>query len=260
VTFDTIVWITGGSSGIGRALAETVPFTKARVLDVSRSGGTRGTEHLPADLADPASWAAVEAHLFAQLGTFSGVRAIFLHCAGTLEPIGFAGAVDSTAYRRNILLNTAAPQALGHAFLAAVAELDLQTHLILITSGAATRPYEGWSSYCAGKAAVDQWVRTVGAEQRQRPNGCRVLAVAPGVVATAMQERIRQMDEADFPAVAKFIDLYESGQLRDPKDAAQDIWGLLDRDLPSGEVIDLRDLPKDSKDAPGDQQGSGGRP
>ncbi|MGH8887011.1 MAG: SDR family NAD(P)-dependent oxidoreductase [Egibacteraceae bacterium] len=239
---DTIVWITGASSGIGAALAETVPFAGARVLDVSRSGGARGVEHLPADLADPASWAAVEAHLLAVLGTFSGTRAVFVHCAGTLEPIGFAGAVDSAAYRRNVLLNAAAPQALGHAFLAAVAGLDLQTHLVLVTSGAATAPYEGWSSYCAGKAAVDQWVRVVGAEQRRRPNGCRVVAVAPGVVATPMQERIRATDPHDFPAVGKFVDLYESGQLCDPEDAAQGIWGLLDRDLDSGAIVDLRDL------------------
>lgn len=239
---DTIVWITGASSGIGAALAETVPFADARVLDISRSGGGPAAEHLPADLGDPASWAAVEAHLLAVLGTFSGTRAVFLHCAGTLQPMGFAGAVDSSAYRRNILLNSGAPQALGHAFLAAVAGLDLQTYLVLVTSGAATAAYEGWSSYCAGKAAVDQWVRTVGAEQQRRPNGCRVLAVAPGVVATPMQEQIRQMSEADFPAVGKFVDLYESGQLRDPADAARGIWGLLDRDLPSGAVVDLRTL------------------
>jgi benzil reductase ((S)-benzoin forming) len=254
---ETIVWITGASSGIGAALAETVPFADARVLDISRSGGTRGTEHLPADLADPASWAAVEEHLFAVLGTFSGARAVFVHCAGTLEPIGFAGAVNSVAYRRSVLLNSAASQALGHAFLAAVAGLDLQTHLVLVTSGAATAVYEGWSSYCAGKAAVDQWVRVVGTEQRRRPNGCRVVAVAPGVVATPMQERIRATDPHDFPAVDKFVDLYESDQLRDPEDAARSIWRLFDRELLSGAVVDLRDLEnEDGRAAPTGGRGS----
>ncbi|MGH8907144.1 MAG: SDR family NAD(P)-dependent oxidoreductase [Egibacteraceae bacterium] len=242
---DTIVWITGASSGIGAALAETVPFADAHVIDVSRSGGAPGgAEHLPADLSDPAAWAAVEAHLHARLGVFAGKRAVLLHCAGTLEPIGFAGEVDSAAYRRNVALNSAAPQALGHAFLAASAELSCERRLILISSGAARTPYEGWSSYCAGKAAVDQWVRVAGAEQRRRPNGCHVLAVAPGVVATRMQEQLRGMDEADFPAVADFRELHETGALRDPKDVARDIWALLDRGLPSGAVVDLRDLPQ----------------
>lgn len=241
-TTDTIVWITGASSGIGAALAETVPFADARVIGVSRSGGAPCAEHLPADLSDPASWAAIEAHLHAQLGTFTGTRAVFVHCAGTLEPIGFAGAVDSAAYRRNVLLNSAAPQALGHAFLAVTAGLGCERHLVFMSSGAATTAYAGWSSYSAGKAATDQWVRSVGAEQRRQPNPCRVISVAPGVVATPMQDYIREMDPADFPAVEKFHDLFESGELKDPKDAARGIWALLGRDLEPGTVVDLRDL------------------
>jgi len=238
---DSLVWISGASSGIGAALAASVPYPGARIIDISRSGGASGAEHLRADLSDPSSWAAVEAHLVTQLAGFSGGRAVFVHSAGTLDPIGFAGAVDSAAYRTNVLLNSAAPQALGHAFLKALAGADCRGYLVLLTSGAATRPYEGWSSYCAGKAAVDQWVRTVGREQG--PDGCRVLAVAPGTVATAMQEQIRATDEAAFPAKQKFVDLYTAGQLTDPDDAARGIWALLERDdLENGAVVDLRTL------------------
>ncbi|HWB71896.1 MAG TPA: SDR family NAD(P)-dependent oxidoreductase, partial [Egibacteraceae bacterium] len=237
------VWISGASSGIGAALAETVPFSPARVIDISRSGAP-GTEHVPADLTDPASWAAVEEHFLAQLGGFEGSLAVFVHCSGVIEPIGYAGEVDSEAYRRNVLLNSAAPQALGHGFLRALVAADFagDAHLLMLTSGAATSPYEGWSSYGAGKAAVDQWVRCAGAEQQTRGRRCRVVAVAPGVVATPMQEQIRGMDARDFPQVGKFRDLHASGELRDPRDAARDLWGLLDRALDNGAVVDLRDL------------------
>ena len=239
---DTIVWITGGSAGIGLALAETMPLEGARVLDISRSGGAPGTEHVPADLTDPSSWAAIEAHLHAQLGTFHGSRAIFVHCAAAITPVGFAGEVDSAAYRQTVLLNSGSPQVLGHAFLAAVEAAGCAADLVLLTSGAAQTPYEGWSHYCAGKAAVDQWARVVGAEQRRRGQRVRVLAVAPGVVATGMQEQIRATDEADFPAVGRFHELHETGALRDPKDAAQGIWRLLGSDVESGTVVDLRRL------------------
>ncbi len=243
---DTLVWITGASSGIGAALAATVPFADAHVVDISRSGGTAGTEHLPADLVDPASWALVEGHLLAQLGDTTAKRAVFIHNAGTIEPIGFAGGVDSAAYARNAVLNAAAPMALGHAFLKATASFDGEAHLYLLSSGAASRPYPGWSGYCGGKAAVDQWVRTVGQEQRHREAdglpSCRVLAVAPGVVATAMQEQIRSKDPADFPAVERFRTMHERGELRDPDEAARHIWSLFDRELESGTVVDLRDL------------------
>lgn len=238
---DTLVWISGASSGIGRALAETVPYPGARVIDVSRRGGTPGTEHLPADLADPASWPAVEAHFAAALGSFTGRRAVFVHNAGTLVPIGFAGEVDSDAYRSQVLLNTAAPQVLGNAFVRAAWGFEGEAHLVLLTSGAARTPYEGWSAYCAGKAAVDMWVRTVGAEQARRDSGTRVLAVAPGVVATAMQDQIRSTEEQDFPSVGRFRDLHAQGRLVDPLVAARKIWGLLAEDLDNGAVLDLRE-------------------
>lgn len=239
---DTLVWITGASSGLGAALAATVPFDRARVMDISRSGGTDGTEHVPADLADPASWPAVEAHLMARMSEFHGERAIFLHNAGTLDPIGFAGEVDSRAYRANVLLNSAAGQVLGHAFLKALAESDFEGAALLgmISSGAASTPYPGWSSYSAGKAALDMWVRAVGEEQRQRDGRATVVAVAPGVVATAMQDHIRTTDETDFPNVERFVQLHEQGQLREPLDAARDVWAVLTGDIESGAVLDVR--------------------
>lgn len=241
-----LVWITGASSGIGAALAASVPLNGARVIDVSRSGGTPGAEHLPADLADPSSWAAVAEHLLARLAIPGVDRAVFVHSAGTLDPIGFAGAVDTGAYTRNVLLNAAAPQALGHAFLRAVADFEGRAHLWLLSSGAARTPYPGWSSYGAAKAGVDQWVRAVGEEQKARAEegrpSCQVLAVAPGAVATPMQERIRATDPVDFPSVGKFAGLHERGELRSPKETATALWKLLDRDLPTGSVVDLRTL------------------
>ena len=68
-----------------------------------------------------------------------------------------------------------------------------------------------------------------------------MLSVAPGVVATAMQEQIRAMSAADFPEVAKFVGLHETGTLREPQTAAREIWALLERDLGNGSVLDLRD-------------------
>ena len=238
---ETIVWITGASSGIGAALVETVPFDHVRVIDISRSGGVPGAEHLPADLADPRSWQEVGEHLHAELGGFTGSRVVFVHCAATLQPIGLAGEVDSPAYRRNILLNSAAPQALGQVFLAAIAGLECARHLLLISSGAARTIYEGWSSYCAGKAAVDQWVRVAGAEQRRRPPGCQVLAISPGAVATPMLKQLPQLAAQDFPAARKFGELLASGRAKAPGEVARGIWGLFDHDIDSGRIIDLRE-------------------
>jgi NAD(P)-dependent dehydrogenase (short-subunit alcohol dehydrogenase family) len=235
-----LVFLSGASSGIGLALAKAVPFEDARVVHIGRRSA-EGCEHCAADLADPASWRGVAQRFEREIQGFAGDRVVFIHCAGTLEPMGFAGEVDGEAYARNVLLNSASPQVLGDAFLRALRGCEARAHLVVISSGAAHSVYEGWTSYGAGKAAVDQWVRTAGAEQVRRGNRCRVLSVAPGVVATAMQEQIRAMSADDFPEVAKFANLHAAGELREPATVAREIWGLLDRDLPNGAVVDLRD-------------------
>lgn len=236
-----LVFITGASSGIGLALAETVPFDSAQIYDISRRGSD-DFDHVAADLANPESWDALGEFFVRELEGFGGERAVLIHCAGTLDPIGFAGEVKAKAYERSVLLNSAAPQVLGDAFLDAARRTRARCDLILISSGAARTVYEGWSSYGAGKAAVDQWVRIAGAEQARRGGHCRVLSVAPGVVETAMQAELRKSTADCFPEVAKFRDLFEQNQLRDPRKVAREIWALLDRDLPNGAVVDLREL------------------
>jgi len=236
-----LVIVTGGSSGIGRALARALPWSEARVIDVSRRGA-EGLEHLRADLAEPAGWRAVAELFEREVADFEGDGVVFVHAAGTLQPMGFAGEVDPEGYARQVLLNSAAPQVLGDAFLRAARRTEAPSRLVMIGSGAASNVYPGWSAYGAGKAAVDQWVRTAGAEQERRGGRCRVISIAPGVVATPMQEEIRAMGEADFPEVERFRELHAAGELRDPATVAGEIWKLVDRDdWPNGAVVDLRD-------------------
>jgi benzil reductase ((S)-benzoin forming) len=240
---EALVWISGASGAIGQALVRTVPWAGSRVIGISRSPAP-GAEHLEADLSDPSGWDAVGASFSKELAGFDGERVVFVHAAGTVDPIGFAGEVDTEPYRVNVVLNSAAPQVLGHLFLAAVDGIPASRHLVMLTSGAAKSIYPGWASYGAGKAAVDQWVRDVGAEQALRSpgGGVQVLSVAPGTVDTGMQAHLRAATEHDFPNRQKFIDLHASGKLTPPDDVARGIWSLLDRDPPNGSVIDLRDL------------------
>ncbi|MDX1449066.1 MAG: SDR family NAD(P)-dependent oxidoreductase, partial [Acidimicrobiia bacterium] len=229
--------VTGGSSGIGAEIARQAAADDRDVIVVSRTTGPVGT-HVGADLSQADGWSA-----FAALVADSAVgadRLEIFHCAGTLTPIGFAGETDAAAYRANVLLNSAAPQILGDAVLRSVAGHGVPTTLVMITSGAARTAYPGWSAYCAGKAAMDHWVRTVGEEQRLR-DGVKVVAIAPGVVDTEMQSEIRQTDPSDFPNVERFRTLHAEGELRDPAAVAARIRSVVEG-LESGAVVDLRDL------------------
>jgi len=237
---ETLIWISGASSGIGQALAGTVPWDGARVIGIGRRKPD-GLEHVEADLSDPSTWAAVGESFERELGAFDGERAVVVHASGT-APVGFAGEVDSGGYAADVVLNSASPQVLGHMFLAAARQApDARRALVMITSGAAKSVYPGWASYGAAKAAVDQWVRDVGAEQERR-GGVQVLAVAPGTVDTGMQATLREASEEEFPNRQKFVDLHADGKLADPADVARTMWSLLDRDMGNGSVVDLREL------------------
>lgn len=236
----TLIWISGASSGIGQALTATVAWPEARVIGISRRPPA-GAEHLEADLSDPSSWPEVGRAFQRELSGWSGERVVFVQAAGTTEPVGFAGEVDGKAYGVNVLLNSAAPQVLGHHFLAAVRHVQARRHLVMLTSGAARSVYPGWSSYGAAKAGLDQWVRDVGAEQDVR-GGVEVLSIAPGTVDTPMQQRLREAAAEEFPQRQKFVDLHHEGKLSDPTDIARRIWEVLDMGLGNGGVVDLRDL------------------
>jgi benzil reductase ((S)-benzoin forming) len=235
-----LVIVTGGSAGIGRALLAHAPAGSR--VDVSRSGPPdAGTDHLAADLADPTVWADVARDLSARIAAAAVDRVTVVLNAGVIDPIGPAGRVDHDAYARSVLLNGAAPQVLGERLLAALQDHPAaRRELVLTSSGAARTTYPGWSAYGAAKAATDHWARTVAEEQAGVDRPVRVLAVAPGVVATAMQESIRATDESAFPPVGRFRDLHRQGALADPDDVAVRFWRLLD-DPTVGPVTDLRD-------------------
>lgn len=236
-----LVIITGGSSGLGLALARSVPFD-ATIVDISRSGSPdTSVTHVPADLSDPSSWEKVGSHIADLIAANDPERVVFIHAAGTLAPIGFAGEVDTTSYIDNVILNSVSGQVLGHLFLEAIRGREGSFDLVMISSGAASSVYAGWSAYGAGKAALDQWVRNVGAEQKER-GGARVAAIAPGVMATAMQEEIRTTEESDFPEVSRFQALHDDGVLVDPGEAAERVWRVIERGLDPGSVLDIRDL------------------
>ena len=238
----TLVVVTGASSGIGLAVAEAARDAGHDVASCSRRPGPG--RHLAADLSQVSEWPRFAAWLHELIDADPPWgRVVLVHSAATLEPIGFAGEVDADAYTANVVLNSAAPQVIGDAFLRSMAGVPGRGVLLQVSSGAAHTARAGWTSYGAGKAAVDQWTRAAGLEQDRRGGRVRVLSVAPGVVATDMQAQIRSTDATAFPGVEDFVRLHDEGALADPDDVGRRLLGLTEReDLENGAVLDLRQL------------------
>lgn len=239
-----LTMITGASSGIGAELAKQAEAAGHVVATVSRRPGPG--QHLAADLSDPAAWSEVGDWIAELVESESWQRVVFIHNAGTLDPVGFAGEVDSDAYVQNVLLNSASPQVIGDRFIAIAERAGVTAQFQVISSGAGKRPFLGWSSYCAGKAAADMWVRAAGLERAERNSNVTVVSCGPGVVDTDMQALIRSQDERSFPLVEQFQGM--ESQLASPADVAAKLLALAATDaggsvgsmtLENGAVIDV---------------------
>jgi len=240
VSADTIVWITGASSGIGAGLAATCPYEGARIINISRRANPNA-ENVLADLSEPDAWDAIITHLESELAAFRGRRAIFVHNAFLLEPVGFIGEIDPAAYRRHILANAAASLILAEAFLRLV-PTGIEAGLVLMSSAAARVPFAGMAGYCASKAAMEQWARAVRSEHEHRRSTSWVVAIRPGGVDTPSMRAEAAYDSSVIPVAPEIRAALEAGLLDSVEVASRRIWDQLPPPPGSSPVILLGEM------------------
>lgn len=107
--------------------------------------------------------------------------------AGVIEPIAPLAKTDIPAWELSIQINLLAPYRFIRGLLALPSD-GSKRRMVNVSSGAASQALEGWSAYCAGKAALAMLTRSVHAE-----HGSDVVAFSfiPGLVDTDMQATIR---------------------------------------------------------------------
>jgi len=245
--------ITGASRGLGAALADALMAPDHRLLCLARSAMTALRERAAGkgcvvdaksvDLcAVAAAVAALEAGL-ADIDRDAVTEVCLINNAGTVEPVRPARRLLPAEISASVALNLTAPMALTSAFLHLTAEWTSVKKIVNITSGAAHKSYQGWSVYCATKAALDHFSRCVALEEQEQARGARIVSLAPGMMDTAMQVVIRALPPGDFKEQSRFLAFKEAGQLPSPEDAARRVIAYLQRsDFGSEPVVDLRTI------------------
>ena len=140
---------------------------------------------------------------------------------------GYVGEMDAADYARSIQANAAAPMILGEMFLRAV-KPEFESGLVMMSSAAARVPYEGIASYCAAKAAMEMWVRTVKRELNDRGRGTWLVAVRPGFVDTPASRRSATLSPKDCKVAPMMAQAFESSKIAmTPAEAGRQIWAAL---------------------------------
>lgn len=187
------ILITGASRGIGKAAAYAFAEAGANVALIARSvdeiaqiAGDIGVKAL-AIPCDVSRHTEVEAAVNATAATFGGLD-VLIGNAGVVDPIGNIADTDPDAWGRLIDINL---KGIYYGMRAVMPGMLQQGHgtLLTVSSGAAYGPVEGWSAYCASKAAA--YMLTRAADHEARAQGLRIMGLSPGTVATEMQREIK---------------------------------------------------------------------
>ena len=243
-----ILILTGGSRGIGRAILEKYQKENFLIFSISRNiiedfASDKSLEQIQYDLSDSNGIEDVLKQIFLKISAKEVKTILLINNAGSLGDIGRSENNNLDTTISTIQLNITAPLVLSSLFIKYTKDWNCQKTILNISSGAATKAYYGWTTYCTTKAALDMMTRSIGLEQKEAVNPVKVISVYPGVVDTKMQENIRKTSKDNFIDVQRFIDLKNNDALSKPDDVAQKIFLIAnDLNIKNGSIIDVRNL------------------
>lgn len=226
---NTAAVITGGSRGLGRALAIALAREGVRVVLVAREqrdldrvveairkdGGEAWA--IAADVGDKNAIYAIAGEAAALAGPID----ILIQNASTLGPIPLRLLLDTDCedLEHTLAVNLVGPFRLAKAIVGSMA-LRGRGLMLSITSDASVQAYANWGAYSISKAALDHLTRLFAAELDE--TGVRFLSVDPGDMDTEMHAAA--LPDADRSTLAN------------PSDAAARIVEIIRRadELPNG--------------------------
>ena len=219
--------VTGGSRGLGRALAAelvrrgwTVIVDGRGRMELEEAAAVSGAVPVPGDVTE----AGHRRSLVDEAQRRTGRLDLVVNNAGSLGATPLPALISYPLAELRALLDTNVVAALG-LIQEALPILRLCNGAVLnITSDAAVEAYEGWGGYGASKAALEQLSRVLAAEE----GSVAVWSVDPGDMRTRMhQDAFPDEDISDRP---------------DPESVAPALADLIE-DRPASGRVRLVDLP-----------------
>lgn len=215
--------VTGGSRGIGLAIAEAFLAQGAKVLITGRKDA--GLEAALAALREKGHVNArgVAAHsarpedaarAFEEAELAFGPVQIVVNNAATNPVLSPLSEMDFAVFDKIVDTNLRGYLVVAKEAIARLRRAKLGGSIINVSSVAARRSWPGLGAYGVSKAAVDMLTRVLAAETGK--DGIRVNGIAPGVVRTRFSEALWKEPGAERAAVARV----PLGRIAEPRDIA----------------------------------------
>ena len=231
--------ISGGSRGLGAALVGEYRQMGYEITELSRSG--RSCDSVKVDLAQPKVAQQVLDDEFGRIAADHCDHILLFNNAGDVMPVGQVADKAFDAVHGNVNVNFVGAIVLVRAFMLAFQSKDCPKTIVNISSGAALSAMEGWSLYCAAKAGIEHFIRTIALEQTNNPFPTNTVNISPGLIDTEMQASIRSVAQTDFPRVDDFVGFKTDGALRSPMLVARAVMTILAADPASGSRHEVAD-------------------
>ena len=212
--------VTGGSSGLGRAIALALSKAGFNVAIAARSEQPlietvqlieQSGGHVLAIQADVANRQAVE-QLAAEVETKAGPIDLLVNNAGSFRAFGLISEIDPDEWWCEIETNLRGPLLCSGVVLPRMIARR-RGRIINMASAAGLQPFETVSAYCVSKTALIRFSESLAMETRDQ--GIAVFAINPGTVRTPMSDYVvqTQIVKQKAPMVQQWYQpLYQSGQ------------------------------------------------
>ena len=181
------ILVTGGSRGIGAALARAYAAEGAEVVVAARS---------VVDLSDPAAVEGLVPGVEADLGPID----VLVNNAG-VETTDMAAVISPADVRAATRVNLEAPMVLTRYVLPGMLERG-SGHIVYLSSIAGTSGFPSMATYCATKAGINNFVASLRMELKGSP--IRTTLVAPGPVDTRMWDAVENSSASTGRVVDRF--------------------------------------------------------
>ena len=229
-------YITGVSSGLGKAVAEMLLSKGKNVTGIGRNNTIAHTNYSfrKCDLKSLDSIVKLELEIDQE-------ECILINNAGMIGDINRFSNTNNKQLQEVMQVNAISPMELAKKIYSQLEQKNNFT-LVNISSGAAKRAIPSWAAYCASKAALNMMSEAFFLEEKELGHLPKVFCVAPGVIDTSMQTQIRNSSIENFSSIETFKRMKNEGELYSPDEAAERLLNLIKSCSDDTVFYDLREV------------------